>query len=132
MEEREAWAADIRLAKQSRLIAMNSTNPNSTLTSSSSTQHLRTVLRAIPYAPDSESVSVAIDKKKSKKDKAKARPDRRPLEYYSPPLWVPNSKADSCIRCGGVFNWRRRRHHCRLCGNCVCANCSAKVSSHYH
>ncbi|PVF98226.1 hypothetical protein CPB86DRAFT_758889 [Serendipita vermifera] len=128
IEDREAWATDIRSAKQSRLIAMNSTNPNSTLTSSSSTQHLRTVLRAIPYAPDTENVSITIDKKKpSKKDKAKARPDRRPLEYYSPPLWVPNSKADSCIRCGGVFNWRRRRHHCRLCGNCVCANCSGKT-----
>jgi hypothetical protein len=30
-----------------------------------------------------------------------------------------------------MFGWRRRRHHCRLCGRCVCAGCSGRVSATY-
>ena len=33
------------------------------------------------------------------------------------------------MRCGRSFGWRRRRHHCRLCGRCICAPCSGRVSS---
>jgi len=111
---------------------MNSTNPNSTLTSSTSNQHLRLALQALPYAPDESSTSSSPQKKKGlrrDKEKSKERQRRGHVEHFVPAIWVPDSKADSCMRCGGVFGWRRRRHHCRLCGNCVCANCSGKVSS---
>ena len=33
------------------------------------------------------------------------------------------------MRCGRSFGWRRRRHHCRLCGRCIRASCSGRVSS---
>jgi FYVE zinc finger len=111
---------------------MNSTNPNSTLTSSTSTQHLRLALQALPYAPDEGSSSSSPQKKKGikkDKEKLKERQRRGHVEHFVPAIWVPDSKADTCMRCGGVFGWRRRRHHCRLCGNCVCANCSGKVST---
>jgi hypothetical protein len=111
---------------------MNSTNPNSTLTSSTSNQHLRLTLQALPYAPDEGGSSNSPQKKKGiKRDKEKSKEKQRRghVEHFVPAIWVPDSKADSCMRCGGVFGWRRRRHHCRLCGNCVCANCSGKVSS---
>lgn len=123
-EEREAWVAAIRAAKQSRLVTMNTTNPNSTLTSSTSNQHLRLALQALPYAPEDLSPSPS---KKGKKDKSKQVQKRRHVEHFVPAIWVPDSKTDSCMRCGGVFGWRRRRHHCRLCGKCVCANCSGKT-----
>lgn len=109
---------------------MNSTNPNSTLTSSTSNQHLRLALQALPYAPDPESSSASPQKKKgSKKDKDRLKEKQRRghVEHFVPAIWVPDSKAEACMRCGGVFGWRRRRHHCRLCGKCVCANCSGKV-----
>lgn len=31
------------------------------------------------------------------------------------------------MRCSEVFNVIRRRHHCRLCGDIVCAPCSPRV-----
>ncbi|KAG8859458.1 hypothetical protein FRB91_007858 [Serendipita sp. 411] len=126
-EEREDWASAIRAAKQSRLVAMNSTNPNSTLTSSSSNQHLRLALQALPYSPDEATPATPLKKKNPKKDKSKQLPKRGHVEHFVPAIWVPDSKTDSCMRCGGVFGWRRRRHHCRLCGKCVCANCSGKT-----
>lgn len=36
--------------------------------------------------------------------------------------WAPNSS--KCSACEVEFTLRYRRHHCRSCGSCVCANCS--------
>lgn len=136
-------------------------NPNSTLTSSSSTNHIRRVLQALPYPPSDERVttlktSSSIDllissssplghrlaKFGGKKDKARVKDmekdkrnqdasalRRRKVEHWVPPIWIPDSKTSSCMRCGRMFGWRRRRHHCRLCGRCVCASCSGRVSA---
>lgn len=86
-------------------------NPNSTLTSSASTNHLRRTLQAIPHLPEDD-------------DK---NPPRGKVEHFVPAIWIPDGKTDTCMRCGRPFGWRRRRHHCRLCGRCVCGNCSGKV-----
>ncbi|GAA6060811.1 hypothetical protein JCM10212_000584 [Sporobolomyces blumeae] len=48
------------------------------------------------------------------------------IEAYHAPVWVPDSKADKCMRCGDAFGVWRRRHHCRLCGGVVCWACSTK------
>lgn len=128
VEERDAWTLAIRTAKESRLVALNVTNRDSTLTSSSSTQHLRRALQALPYPPDDDRYDEPSSKKKRKdhqKDRNRERRGR--VEHFVPAIWVPDAKAESCMRCGGVFGWRRRRHHCRLCGRCVCASCSGKV-----
>ena len=86
-------------------------NPNSTLTSSASTNHLRRTLQALPHLPDDD-------------DK---NPPRGRVQHFVPAIWIPDGKTDTCMRCGRPFGWRRRRHHCRLCGRCVCGNCSGKV-----
>ena len=57
---------------------------------------------------------------------------RSTVEHFVPAIRVPDGKADGCMRCGKPFCWRRRRHHCRLCGRCVCADCSRKVSLNAH
>ena len=49
-------------------------------------------------------------------------------EDYSAPVWVPDSRAERCMRCSEAFAVWRRRHHCRLCGDVVCWACSTKVS----
>ena len=36
--------------------------------------------------------------------------------------WTPDTR--QCESCGTPFTWRRRRHHCRFCGLCVCDACS--------
>ncbi len=111
-EERDEWCTAIRNAKAVLLVSLNVMHPNSTLTSSASTNHLRHALQAMPYSPDEE----------------QRQPKRGRVEHFVPAIWIPDSKTESCMRCGRTFGWRRRRHHCRLCGRCVCSSCSNKVS----
>ncbi|KAI0713184.1 hypothetical protein C8T65DRAFT_574051 [Cerioporus squamosus] len=106
-EERDEWVAAIRNAKSALLVSLSVMQLNSTLTSSASTNHLRRTLQALPYAPEDSS-----------------KPKRGMVEHFVPAVWVPDGKTESCMRCGRTFGWRRRRHHCRLCGRCVCGSCS--------
>ncbi len=87
------------------------THPNSTLSSSASTTHLRRTLQALPHLPGD----------------VRNRPRRGRVEHFVPAVWIPDGRTESCMRCGRSFGWRRRRHHCRLCGRCVCASCSGSV-----
>ncbi|KAK1230133.1 hypothetical protein PQX77_006780 [Marasmius sp. AFHP31] len=116
--DRDEWISQIRHAKAQLLVSLNVTHPNSTLTSSSSTNHLRKTLQALPFLPDDEKV----------KNKSKKKGERRTrVEHWVPAIWIPDEKAEGCMRCGRAFGWRRRRHHCRLCGRCVCAGCSDRT-----
>ena len=56
--------------------------------------------------------------------------DLKVAENYSAPVWVPDNRAERCMRCQESFNVLRRRHHCRLCGQVVCWACSSHVSLH--
>lgn len=42
--------------------------------------------------------------------------------------WTPDSDAQTCELCRVSFTLLRRRHHCRRCGRCVCAECSPPES----
>jgi len=33
------------------------------------------------------------------------------------PRWVPNREKANCTQCHIVFDWAKRRHHCRRCGD---------------
>ncbi|KAI0066576.1 hypothetical protein BV25DRAFT_1849149 [Artomyces pyxidatus] len=110
-DERDEWATAIRNAKASLLVSLNVTHPNSTLTSSASTNHIRRTLQALPHLPEEDG----------------KRPKRGKVEHFVPAVWIPDGKTESCMRCGRTFGWRRRRHHCRLCGRCVCASCSGST-----
>lgn len=133
-EERDEWCSSIRQAKSQLLISLNITHPNSTLTSSSSTNHLRWTLQTLPFpASDERLMSVRSRRDaKSRKRKGKKSADEKErrgwVEHWVPAIWIPDEKAEGCMRCGRSFGWRRRRHHCRLCGRCVCATCSERVS----
>jgi small GTP-binding protein len=45
-------------------------------------------------------------------------------EHWNTVPWVENSEQRNCYICGKAFNWWKRYHHCRVCGNCVCYKCS--------
>jgi FYVE, RhoGEF and PH domain containing 5/6 len=117
-EERDEWVTAIRAAKASLLISLNAMHPNSTLTASASNAHIRRTLQAIPHLPDEEASG--------------KHPKRGRVEHFVPAIWVPDARTENCMRCQRPFGWRRRRHHCRLCGRCVCSACSGKVYSLSH
>lgn len=114
---RDDWVSALRSAKSSLLVSLNVMHPNSTLASSSSNQHIRRSLQALPYLPEEEEGQVL--------------PKRGKVDHFVPAIWVPDGRSASCMRCGKSFGWRRRRHHCRLCGRCVCAGCSERVGKFY-
>eukprot|EP01130_Rhizamoeba_saxonica_P000944 TRINITY_DN10824_c0_g1_i1.p1 TRINITY_DN10824_c0_g1~~TRINITY_DN10824_c0_g1_i1.p1 ORF type:complete len:482 (+),score=89.07 TRINITY_DN10824_c0_g1_i1:212-1447(+) len=45
------------------------------------------------------------------------------LKRYPPP-WAPDVTNHYCTSCKRGFNIRRRRHHCRNCGEIFCGNCA--------
>ncbi|XP_046847552.1 zinc finger FYVE domain-containing protein 21-like [Xenia sp. Carnegie-2017] len=48
--------------------------------------------------------------------------DRSPFTIEEPP-WQPDDQYNSCIKCKVVFDFWKRRHHCRRCGNLFCGSC---------
>ena len=40
------------------------------------------------------------------------------------PVWIPDHEVSNCTRCKARFNWIKRKHHCRNCGDVVCNPCS--------
>jgi LSD1 subclass zinc finger protein len=47
------------------------------------------------------------------------------LRRYFAPIFVRDDDSPACRHCGMRFGTFRRRHHCRLCGNVYCADCTA-------
>lgn len=48
-----------------------------------------------------------------------------PVRLFRPVEWVADADRSSCYVCATNFTLTNRRHHCRLCGEVVCASCSA-------
>ncbi|KNC51190.1 uncharacterized protein AMSG_06541 [Thecamonas trahens ATCC 50062] len=46
------------------------------------------------------------------------------VRILSKEFWIPDAAAPACAECAALFNFIRRRHHCRLCGLVFCASCS--------
>ncbi|TYZ57095.1 hypothetical protein PybrP1_010864 [[Pythium] brassicae (nom. inval.)] len=46
------------------------------------------------------------------------------LRRYFAPILVRDDAAIGCFQCSNKFGVLRRRHHCRLCGNAFCAECT--------
>ncbi|KAJ3544418.1 hypothetical protein NMY22_g2786 [Coprinellus aureogranulatus] len=132
-ESRDEWVSQIRQAKSLLLESLNATNPNSTLTSSSSTNHIRRTLQALPFHPTDDRLGTlkelptSLTKRQTKTRRKEGEQRRRKVEHWVPPVWIPDGKTNECMRCGKLFGWRRRRHHCRLCGRCVCSACSGRT-----
>ena len=47
-------------------------------------------------------------------------------EFFAP-VWVPDESVHDCMICKTKFSLFLRRHHCRVCGDCICSSCSQKI-----
>ncbi|KAJ7777124.1 Dbl homology domain-containing protein [Mycena metata] len=103
--ERAAWTAAIRQTKAALFVSLNATHPDSTLTSSASTAHLRRSLQALPFPPSDERLLSTGKDGKGKKHSAK-RERRGRVEHWVPAIWIPDEKTEGCMRCGRAFGWR--------------------------
>ena len=41
-------------------------------------------------------------------------------------FWLPDNLSQNCFSCENKFSLLNRQHHCRICGNIFCSNCSNK------
>ncbi|KAL4175640.1 hypothetical protein KRP22_000603 [Phytophthora ramorum] len=63
-------------------------------------------------------------------DLAAAKPAASPVKTRPPPMsagnqyWMPDHLCKVCYDCSAAFSLFRRRHHCRLCGQIFCYECS--------
>lgn len=55
-------------------------------------------------------------------------PVKRRAHEQSIVTWLPEEDVKLCPNCARSFNITRRKHHCRLCGAVMCADCSTTVS----
>ncbi|KAF5383809.1 hypothetical protein D9615_003818 [Tricholomella constricta] len=100
-EERNEWCTAIRQAKAQLLVSLNITHPNSTLTSSTSTNHLRRSLQALPFPPSDERIATIRETgNNGKRFKGKGKKDAEPWERRHwwmhevwEELWVEEKKA---------------------------------------
>jgi hypothetical protein len=92
-------------------------------------RHRRRSLQAIPFAPSMSPVpSLGRERVVSMGDSLEGSP-RHSVESFIAPVWVPDNRAERCMRCYESFTVFKRRHHCRICGIIVCHACSTKVRS---
>ncbi|KAL3668172.1 hypothetical protein V7S43_007034 [Phytophthora oleae] len=59
-----------------------------------------------------------------------SKPAASPVKIRPPPMsagnqyWMPDHLCKVCYDCSAAFSLFRRRHHCRLCGQIFCYDCS--------
>eukprot|EP00658_Telonema_sp_P-2_P084632 TRINITY_DN9447_c0_g1_i2.p1 TRINITY_DN9447_c0_g1~~TRINITY_DN9447_c0_g1_i2.p1 ORF type:complete len:413 (-),score=48.80 TRINITY_DN9447_c0_g1_i2:143-1381(-) len=41
--------------------------------------------------------------------------------------WLADEHFELCADCGVAFSWKLRRHHCRVCGQVFCHECTSKT-----
>ncbi|KAG6812122.1 hypothetical protein H0H92_004290 [Tricholoma furcatifolium] len=89
-EDRDEWCSEMRQAKAQLLVSLNLTHPNSTLTSSSSTNHLRRSLQALPFPPSDDRVP---DKDEGKGSKGKGKTDDESRERRRKTFFISDTHA---------------------------------------
>jgi hypothetical protein len=52
-----------------------------------------------------------------------------PSASVAVPRWLPDKIIKNCLNCQSRFGFFKRRHHCRVCGNIFCGNCTDKYES---
>lgn len=142
-ESKDAWLKAIREAKTRLLADLRTLN---TTEEHTMRRHRRRSLQAMPFATTAVTADlvwssfrpltgmpsvrpVSIDAAAAGPKALHASPSPT-VESLTAAVWVPDAKAERCMRCREAFSVWRRRHHCRMCGVVCCHPCSSKVCSY--
>ena len=68
-------------------------------------------------------------RKKEKEKRGYSAGRRRKVDHWVPAIWIPDGKNEFLYEMWLEFWVALTTHHCRLCGRCICASCSGRVSS---
>ena len=68
-------------------------------------------------------------KEKEKEKRGDSARRRCKVDHWVPAIWIPDGKNEFLYEMWSEFGVASTRHHCRLCGRCICASCSGRVSS---
>ncbi|KAH0836488.1 hypothetical protein J3R83DRAFT_8122 [Lanmaoa asiatica] len=114
-----SWIDSIRTARAARLAALALSNPDSTLSASTSGVHLRRALRA--FASESDDIDCEPKFEEigdgsgmslgnpqagsSSTGTSSSRTRRAQLDNFLPPVWIPDARTDTCMRCGRPFGF---------------------------
>ncbi|KAI9573885.1 hypothetical protein HD554DRAFT_2053541 [Boletus coccyginus] len=114
-----SWVDSIRTARAARLAALALSNPDSTLSASTSGVHLRRALRAFASESDDINYEHKLEDAgngnetslghllagSSLGETSRSRLRRAQLDNFLPPVWIPDSRTDTCMRCGQPFGF---------------------------
>ncbi|KIK92638.1 hypothetical protein PAXRUDRAFT_34429 [Paxillus rubicundulus Ve08.2h10] len=114
-----SWIDAIRTARTARLIALAMSNPDSTLSASTSGVHLRRALRAFASGGDDSDSTPGNEEPGDGNEEPlgnqnscsastkspRSRPRRGQLDNFLPPVWIPDTEIDACMRCGRLFGF---------------------------
>ena len=114
-----SWVDSIRTARAARLAALALSNPDSTLSASTSGVHLRRALRA--FASESDDIDYEqkleeagdgnetflgnLQAGSSVVGTSRSPLRRAQLDNFLPPVWIPDARTDTCMRCGRPFGF---------------------------
>ncbi|CAK5099853.1 unnamed protein product [Aphanomyces euteiches] len=93
-------------------------------------KNLRSQSRGRSYLSSSQSYETSghLASSRSQEGEANAHnPAYAPLRFEDlihPDKWVPNSHRKHCVACNNAFGLFRHKHHCRVCGELVCKDCT--------
>ncbi|KIJ65238.1 hypothetical protein HYDPIDRAFT_27959 [Hydnomerulius pinastri MD-312] len=111
-----SWITALRTARATRLAALALSNPDSTLSASTSGVHLRRALRAFASEAEDDyergeevdagdATSLRNRDTRSSSNPPRPRLRRAELDSFLPPVWVPDARTDACMRCGRPFGF---------------------------
>lgn len=114
-----SWVDAIRAARSERLAALALSNPDSTLSASTSGVHLRRALRAFASESDDLDYEQKLEETgdgnamtlgnpqagSSLAGTPRSRHRRAQLDNFLPPVWIPDARTDTCMRCGQPFGF---------------------------
>ena len=99
------WVESIRNARAAHLEALAMSNPDSTLSASTSGVHLRRALRAFASENDDIDYEPKLEEAGGRNETTPpcSRLHRAQLDNFLPPVWIPDARTDTCMRCGRSF-----------------------------